>query len=89
MDRLINATALLQNPVFIEVMHKIWTDVESQLLNCDATDLAKCQMLTITKQQVAMIERNIHNIISDERAKIQLERQKDKKLEPHIEWGKR
>ncbi len=81
---------LLKNPVFVEVMQKLWTHVESQQLNCNPIDIKKCQALIITKQQLSLIERNIHRIIDNEKVKIQLEREKEeRKLDPKIEWGQR
>ncbi len=90
MDRLVNANALLRNPVFIQVMEKLWSHIESQQLNCDPTDAKKCQMLIVSKQQLGMLERNIHRIIDNAKAEIQLAREKEeRKLDPKIEWGKR
>lgn len=76
--RLDYAEQLKENPVFKEVVARMYAAVDAKELKTDPTDKDLCQALIITRQQITQIMYNIDAIIRNEQTEIEL----SKKPEP-------
>lgn len=74
MSRIDDAQRLLDNPVFKEVLDKLYKEIEAKEVSVDPVDKDVCQKLIITRQQLGILEANIHAIIASENHKIELMR---------------